>query len=188
MIQDHTKGFVIRTILLNDRLRVYRDYLRYAGENGYQVISLEKFYCLPDRRGGKHYVLRHDVDVPGKSTRKMFDAERECGVTSTYYFRFSTIDLKLIRDMRDAGFDVGLHFETIADYIKETGCTDKNQIGLELMRERFAQDVQRFEDIVGFNHLLLQPRRPGEYKARHQQQRHHRAAGYEPFWPAFRGV
>lgn len=152
MINDHSKGFVAKTVLLNDRMNAYKAYIRYAQQKGYTVISLEDFYKLPDKRsaGKKHFVLRHDVDHPGSSTRKMFEIERECEVTSTYYFRFSTIDKKLIEDMRDAGFSVGFHFETISDYIKETNCTDKSQIDLGEMRSRFKKELERFEGIVGF--------------------------------------
>lgn len=152
MLNDHSKWYVAKVIFLNDRMSAYKFYIRFAKENGYQVISLEDFYNLPDKRSKsqRHFVLRHDVDHPGISTRKMFEAERECGVTSTYYFRFSTIDTKLISEMKRAGFQVGLHFETISDYIKEKGCTDKSQIDMVLMRSRFKDEVKRFENIVGF--------------------------------------
>lgn len=152
MLNDHSKWFVAKTVFLNNRMSAYKAYIRYAQEKGYQVISLEDFYNLSDRRiaGERHFVLRHDVDHPGISTRKMFDVERECGVTSNYYFRFSTIDKPLIADMKQAGFQVGLHFETISDYIKEKGCTDKREIDIDLMRRRLTEDIKRFEDIVGF--------------------------------------
>lgn len=151
MINDHSKTFVVRSLLVNDRLKAYRDYIGYARQKDYQILSLEKFYELAERRGGyKHFILRHDVDWSGHSTRRMFELERELGVTSTYYFRFSTIDKTLIQEMRESGFDVGLHFETIADYIKEKGCKDRSEIDLEEVKRRFMEDISRFEDIVGF--------------------------------------
>lgn len=153
MYNDRSKTFLIKTLLLNDRLKVYKDYIEYAREHGYNVIPLEEFFTLPERRkaGTKNFVLRHDVDWKGNSTRKMFEVERECGVRSTYYFRFSTIDLPLIQEMKAAGFEVGFHFETISDYIKENDCTDKNQIDVAMLRQRFREDVLRFEELVGFD-------------------------------------
>lgn len=140
---------VIGTILLNGRLRKYKQYIQYAREHGYQVISLEEFYKLPDRRDGKHFVLRHDVDHTGIWTKKMFEAERDVNVKSTYYFRFSTIDKELIKEMLDSGFEVGLHFETIADYAKAHNIKDKSEIDIELMKQQLKEDIRKFEEIIG---------------------------------------
>ena len=140
---------VFSTVLLNNRLKKYRYYIQYAREKGYQVLSLEDFYKLSDKRQGKHFVLRHDVDHPGLCTRKMFEVEKALGVKATYYFRFSTIDRELIEEMIDNGFDVGFHFETIADYAKEHNITNKNEIDMELMKQQLKEDIRRFEEIIG---------------------------------------
>ncbi|MDO4811182.1 MAG: hypothetical protein Q3985_04480 [Eubacteriales bacterium] len=79
----------------------------------------------------------------------MYEAEKQVGVTSTYYFRFSTIDNKLIKDMIMDHFNVGLHFETIADYIAESGCNNKYDINMDEMRMRFKKDIERFEKETG---------------------------------------
>ncbi len=137
------------TVIKNNRLKRYEEYIEYARQNRYDVISLETFFRLPDRRNGNHLVLRHDVDIPGNSTRKMYETEKKVGIRSTYYFRFSTIDKQLIDDMIQDGFDVGLHFETISDYIKETGCSSKEEIDLSLMADRLRADIARFEELTG---------------------------------------
>lgn len=140
---------VIKTILKNDRLKQYGKYIHYAQENGYQVLSLEDFYRLEDRRKGKHFILRHDVDQGGIYTRKMFEAEKALGVKSTYYFRFSTIDRELIEEMLQAGFDVGLHFETIADWARENSITRKEEIDMECMKQRLKEEIKKFEELIG---------------------------------------
>lgn len=140
---------VFSTILFNSRLKKYKYYIEYARKRGYQVISLEDFYKLPDKRKEKHFVLRHDVDHPGVWNRKMFEAEKSAGVKSTYYFRFSTIDKELIQEMINSGFDVGLHFETIADYAREHAVKNKSEIDMELMKEKLKADIRRFEEITG---------------------------------------
>lgn len=140
---------VFSTILFNSRLKKYKYYIEYARKRGYQVISLEDFYKLPDKQKEKHIVLRHDVDHPGVWNRKMFEAEKSAGVKSTYYFRFSTIDKELIREMLDSGFDVGLHFETIADYAREHAVKNKSEIDMELMKEQLKADIRSFEEITG---------------------------------------
>lgn len=137
------------TILFNSRLKKYKQYICHARENGYQVLSLEEFYKLPDKRKEKHFVLRHDVDHLGITTRKMFETEKSLNVKATYYFRFSTIDKELIQEMLDSGFDVGLHFETIADYAKESGIKSKDEIDMGFMKQRLKEDIRRFEEIIG---------------------------------------
>lgn len=140
---------VLSTIVFNDRLKKYQYYIEYARNKGYEVVSLEEFFRLSDKKNGKHFILRHDVDVSGPSVRKMFELENKIKCKSTYYFRFSTIDKELIQEMFDNGFGVGFHFETISDYIKENGYVDKNQIDIELMRLRLKQDIQKFEETIG---------------------------------------
>lgn len=148
MLNDHTKYFVLKSILLNNRLKAYSEYLREAIRQGYSVESLETFqrhYKEP----GKHFVLRHDVDHNGIATRKMFECEKKLGVKSTYYFRKSTIDKCLIDEMIRDGFDVGFHFETVAEYIEEKHIQDKSAINLDECRERLKKEIREFEETIG---------------------------------------
>jgi len=148
VIHDHDKEFILKTALLNNRLKAYRYYVNMALEHGYLVEPLETFYkhCTEE---GKHFVLRHDVDHPGKSTRKMFECEKVLGVKSTYYFRKSTVDKPLIDEMIAAGFEVGFHFETVADYIEENKITDKRDIDFEGCKARLKRDIEQFEEMIG---------------------------------------
>ena len=143
------KMMVIGTLLFNNRLKRYEEYIEYAKKKGYEIISLEKFYNLSDRRSNKHFIMRHDVDSYELSTRKMFEKEKKMGISSTYYFRKSTVDKHLIDEMIDADFEVGFHFETIANYVREKGNVKKNQIDYELMSERLKCEIQEFEMIIG---------------------------------------
>lgn len=144
------KMSVLRNLVFNDRLRDYKWYLSYAKRKGYEIISLEKFYFLKDRNKGKHFVLRHDVDSLELSTRKMFETEMDIGVRSTYYFRKSTIDRRLIKDMLSAGFDVGFHFETIANYIRENDISDKDDIDWSILPDLLKAEIQDFNNEIGY--------------------------------------
>lgn len=139
---------VFSTLFFNNRLEQYQAYIKYAKNKGYEIVSLEEFFKLPKRRNGKYLVLRHDVDYPGLNVRKMFEVEKSLGVKSSYYFRFSSLDVELAKEMIDNGYDVGLHFETISDYIKETGCSNKKEIDLELMALRLKQEIVKFEKLI----------------------------------------
>lgn len=148
MLNDHSNDFLVKSILLNNRLEAYAHYIDIALQNGYHVEPLGAFYKHFSEEG-KHFVLRHDVDHKGKATRKMFECEKALGVKSTYYFRKSTIDKQLIDEMISAGFEVGFHFETIADYIEEKDITDKRDIDFLECRKRLALEIRQFEVSIG---------------------------------------
>lgn len=120
-----------------------------ARKYGYDVISLEQFFELSDKRSNKHFVLRHDVDNIGESTRKMFDVEQKIGVKSTYYFRKSTIDMKLIDEMITNGFDVGFHYETITNYAVKNHIKNKNEVNISMLQETLHDEIIDFENVIG---------------------------------------
>ena len=142
---DNSKVFLAKTIFLNNRLSVYRKYILAAKEAGYKVCSLKEFW--DDRFSkDKHFVLRHDVDQLLPATRKMFEVEKKLGVHATYYFRWSTIDKKLIKDMLDAGFEVGLHYETVATYISEHNIKSKEDLPLKEMQDILKEEIKKFRN------------------------------------------
>lgn len=147
--EDLSKSFVFKTILLNNRLVAYENYIKLALDKGYNVCSMKEFYDNP--ADGKHFVLRHDVDYPDKSTRKMFKVEKKLGVHSTYYFRKSTMNLRLMQEMVAAGFEVGFHYETISDYAIEHSLESVSDADLERCK------VLLKEDIMAFNQVLDSP-------------------------------
>ena len=146
---DYNRKFVFQTILRNNRLNTYEQYIRHALANGYTVCSMAEFY--PERNTGKHFVLRHDVDHRCSATKKMFLVEKSLGVHSTYYFRKSTFDLELMNRMIDAGFEVGFHYETLSDYAteKKLSCVTKEDLGI--CRQRLK------EEIIDFNSKIKKP-------------------------------
>lgn len=141
---DNSKTFVFKTILLNNRLSVYKRYLQIAKDTGYKICSLQEFWA--DRSSNqKHFILRHDVDDLIPTTRKMFEIEKSQGVHSTYYFRWSTIDAKLIKDMLEAGFEVGLHYETVATYIREHNILKKEDLEISELQNILKEEIQKFK-------------------------------------------
>lgn len=141
---DKTKFFVAKTIFLNDRLKAYKRYLLAAKKFGYKLCSMQEFWH--ERFGtNSHFILRHDVDDLIPATRKMFELEKELGVHSTYYFRWSTIDGDLIKDMLEAGFEVGLHYETVASYIRKNPLVRKENLPVPEMRETLKEEIRKFK-------------------------------------------
>ncbi len=144
---DNTKFFLLRVIFTNCRLKEYQYYIRLAQEKKYKVCSMEQFWAEKES-DKKHFVLRHDVDHITKGTRKMYEAEKECGVVSTYYFRHSTMDIPLMSEMQQNGYEVGLHYETLSDYAEERGLDSVEDEDIRICRERLKKEIQDFK-----NHL-----------------------------------
>lgn len=143
---DQGKKYVFQTILKNNRLKAYAYYLMLAGRSGYNICSMSEFYENPTE--GKHFVLRHDVDHKTPATRKMFNLEKKYHVHSTYYFRKSTVDINLMNDMIDAGFEVGFHYETLSDYAIENKLNRVTEKDIEICRERLKQDISEFNKLI----------------------------------------
>lgn len=147
MINDHNNRFLIGTIFLNNRLNAYACYITEAINAGYTVEPLGAFHKhYGDNE--RHFVLRHDVDHNGVATRKMFECEKALGVKSTYYFRKSTIDKPLIDEMIQSGFEVGFHYETIANYCEEKN-VNEDKIDLVACREMLKREIEEFENTIG---------------------------------------
>lgn len=80
------------------------------------VISLSEW-----DRNSTATLLRHDIDLDVRPAYEMFLLERDAGITASYFFLTSChtynpcslANRKMIREMAEAGFDVGLHFDPL---------------------------------------------------------------------------
>lgn len=132
------------------RLNEYRDVLITAKKHGMLMMGVKDLYEYLIENNGvceKRVLLnRHDIDTSPKVARKMFEIEKDVfgssGGGGTYYFRNSTIDLNLIKDIENFGYETGFHYETIANYEKKNklrsakGIADcYEQIQIEFLQE-----------------------------------------------------
>lgn len=113
---------IIKKICQKTRLKEYENILLTAKANGYELCSIRNW--LESDKKGKYFILRHDVDLDKVGARKMFEIEKRLGAKSTYYFRNSTKDFMLIKEMQSCAFEAGLHYESLADYAKINGIID----------------------------------------------------------------
>ncbi|MBN1338011.1 MAG: hypothetical protein JXA03_01735 [Bacteroidales bacterium] len=114
--------------LKNNRLAEYEKILSTALENNYRIISLRDFAFKKYSGSGFLLILRHDIDKRSKATGLMFEIEKRLCVHASYYFRNSTMDIALMERIESFGSEASLHFETIADFIKEKGISSKNEL------------------------------------------------------------
>ena len=105
--------------LMGDRTPDYELLLRSAVRAGYVLMSVRQFLERGPGQQGPLMVLRHDIDTDPATARCMFDIERALGVHASYYFRLSTLDLPLMREIEQHGSEASYHFEEIADFVKQ---------------------------------------------------------------------
>jgi len=59
------------------------------------------------------------------------------------------MDLDLIHDMIENGFEVGFHYETIAEYIKETNDISLEKTNFINLRARLKSEIAYFNSLIG---------------------------------------
>lgn len=103
------------------------------------------------------FLNRHDVDIDSKIARKMFQIEKKMGITSTFYFRLSTLDIDLMREINNYGSEVGYHFEEIATFAKQYRIKDKTGLKShhKKIQKLFLENLSRIEESLGFKILSV---------------------------------
>lgn len=109
---------VYADFLMPSRLDEYARLLESAQASAYRVLGVEAFWRLTRSSAGlggaRYLVLRHDVDTDPSTAAAMWRIERELGVTSSYFFRLSTVDVDLMREIAGGGCEVGYHYEELS--------------------------------------------------------------------------
>ncbi len=143
---------VLRKLLQPSRLDEYREIIELALQSGYRITSLADWYNHNFYEGEKVLVLRHDVDLLPFTAWKMFLLEKELGVKSTFYFRWLTEDAAIINKIKAEGFEVSLHFETLATYCKQNRIFRKEDVTDAVMGNCLnilKEEITRFESRYG---------------------------------------
>ena len=102
----------------NGRIKEYDKIIKKAKESDYEIISLRDYIEENYNKNKKLLILRHDIDHFSRGTKMMFEVEKKYKVTSSFYFRNSTFEPRLMREIEEYGSEASLHFEPIADFIK----------------------------------------------------------------------
>ncbi len=134
--------------LMPSRLGKYEDLVRAAKDLGYDQLSLREFLCPPPADGrGLTMVHRHDIDSDLRTAAKMFAIEVRHGVTASYYFRLSTLDYGLMREIEAYGSEASYHFEEVAAFAKRHHIHDADVLRSRFpaIRVQFRHNLERIE-------------------------------------------
>lgn len=122
-----------------------------AADHGYRIVSLETWisdgYPTAD---GPILILRHDVDQHPRSALAMAAIEEELGLRSSWYFRWRTAHPAVISRLQRAGFEVGLHYETLTRRALERGWAEPADAAMiESGRTELRSEIEAFDRIFG---------------------------------------
>ncbi len=135
------------------QLGAYEDLVRAAHKAGYAQTSVRRYHDLVKGRSvpDKVIVHRHDIDTDLRTTRKMFEIEKKHGVTSSFYFRLSTLDIGLMREIEEYGSEASYHYEELATYAKMNRIKNAAELRGRLpeIRSHFVANFSRIEQRFG---------------------------------------
>lgn len=95
--------------------------------------------------------MRHDIDNYIKWANYIHDIEKIYSITSSFYFRLSTIDIPLMKKLIKSGSEASYHFEEIASYCKKHHIKDRDSAinEMEKIRKMFAKNFLSLEARLG---------------------------------------
>ncbi len=146
--------------LYNDFIRPskeadYERILKAAFEKGYEfhtVLSFEDVIRHGKKENKRYLILRRDVDTAdSKILRKMLALEKKYGARATYYFRWNTIDIVLMKEIAEAGGEASYHYEEIATYCYKHRIKNKESmlLHIESVRDMFINQYYKFKEKTG---------------------------------------
>jgi len=141
-----------KKIFQPNRLSQYKEVISTALNQGYVVTSLIDWYENYKGKDIKVLILRHDVDFDYEGAYQMYMLEKSMGVKSTYYFRWLSVNKGIMKKMKNDGFEVSLHYETLSTYAKENKLFDRDAITdkvRELCYDKLEQEIEYFESVFG---------------------------------------
>lgn len=146
---------VFSDFLMGSRLDTYEAWLTTALRAEYQVSPVGVIWRMIEDGGldpgQRHLALRHDVDTDPGTAAAMWQIERRLGIRSSYFFRLSTLDPRLMADIEAAGSEASYHYEEIATIAKRRGLRSREEALLHLpeARAEFAANIGRLRATTG---------------------------------------
>ena len=136
------------------RLAAYEKLICAGRDAGFVQTSVRNFFDsmrMDQPEMSKFIVHRHDIDTDLRTTRKLFEIEKIHGIKSTYYFRLSTLDFKLMQEIEEYGSEASYHYEEIASFAKKFKIKDPALIRSRLpeIRDMFRKNFFWLERQLG---------------------------------------
>jgi hypothetical protein len=135
------------------RIENLKSIYEFALSSDYKIVTVEQFWDTIKSNNINEYdkflINRHDIDSDPKCVKLIIDIEKDLNITSSFYFRLKTQNLEAISMARDAGCEVGYHYEELATLIKKNGWRFQSQINWEEVRSLFIGNFKKFKQSTG---------------------------------------
>jgi hypothetical protein len=139
---------ITKKIFQKKRVKEYENILKYALTKNYKLVSLIDWYKIYRNTNEKILILRHDVDYDTKGAYNFYKIEKKLNAKSTFYFRWKTMNKRIMNKMHNNSFEVSLHFETLATYAKKNNLFKKEQITkdvIDICKKNLSKEIELFE-------------------------------------------
>lgn len=139
----------------------YERIIKTAKEKGYEfhtVLSFEEVLKTGIDKDKKYLILRRDIDTADfKILRKFLEIEKKYGARSTSYFRWNTINKKLMADIEKCGGESSYHYEEIASFCYQHRIREKKVVieRMEEIRGLFIANIEKFRKKTGVSCLTV---------------------------------
>ena len=139
----------------------YERILAKAQEMGYEfhtILSYEDVIAKGRDPQKKYLILRRDVDTADfKILREMLRLEKKYGARCTYYFRWNTYNVPLMRAIEASGGEASYHYEEMATYCYKHQITRKEEMWnhIEEIRSDFIANYAKFKRVTGMPCLTV---------------------------------
>ncbi|MBU1667498.1 hypothetical protein KKC13_03710 [bacterium] len=148
------KNRVYADYLMPSRMEEYEDILKSTLDSGYEYITVRDYYDKLSQNkleNKKYFVNRHDIDTDKKMARIFFEIEKKYNVRATYYFRLSTLDIELMKEIEAYGSEASYHFEEIATYCKQHHLKSQKNVfeNMENIQKLFKKNFRMIENALG---------------------------------------
>lgn len=129
----------------------YRSFLESARDHGYSLVPLEEWVRGESGANGERVmIMRHDVDQHPRSALTMAEIESDLGIRSSWYFRWRTAHPTVISSLKERGFEVGLHYETLTRRTLDGAAADpESEQAIAEGRSELREEIAAFERIFG---------------------------------------
>jgi hypothetical protein len=130
----------------------YRRFLDSARGHGYRLVPLEAWVrdTSEGSDGERVMIMRHDVDQHPRSALTMAEIESDLGIRSSWYFRWRTAHPAVVAELRERGFEIGLHYETRTRRALEEGSAEpESDEAIAESRSELRGEIAAFEQIFG---------------------------------------
>lgn len=125
-----------------------------AADAGYAQLSVRDFFlglgrCMPEH--ARAIVHRHDIDTDLRTARKLFEIEKRHQVRSSFYFRLSTLDFRLMHEIEEYGSEASYHYEELASFAKRNRLKRPADVLQRLpeIKDEFVRNFQSIERMLG---------------------------------------